>query len=216
MGLGSIANKASAYNRQRKWEIFQETINPTQNLRVLDVGFNAVEYSPVDNYLEKHYLWPENITALGIDDPRDFQGLYPQVKAVQYDGGTFPFEDGTFDICWSNAVIEHVGDRDAQRKFLSEIARVSRIAFITTPNRCFPIEVHTRTLLLHRLPKSLFDRYLSAIGKGWAAGEYMHLLSYGELVSLLDSAGITNYSITPNKLFGLSMDFVVVFGDLKH
>ena len=206
----SIAYKISAVNRRRKWKIFLETIKPTLKLRILDVGFTENEYSETDNFLEKNYPYPQNITALGIDTPKKFRERYPQVKAVKYDGNKFPFDDRTFDVCWSNAVLEHVGNRDKQTMFLKEIKRVAKVAFITTPNKYFPVEVHTRTPLLHFLSKKLFDKYLSLIGKTWAAGNYMNLLSYKDIRKLLKEAGINNYDIIKNRLL-FTLDFVVIF-----
>jgi len=207
----SFADKVSSYNRARKWSRFLEIINPTSETRVLDVGVNAKEYSDVDNYMEKNYDWPEMITALGINDLTAFQERYPKVKAVRYDGKYFPFVDKEFDLCWSNAVIEHVGGRDEQILFLKEIARVARRGFITTPNRLFPIEVHTRTLLLHLLPKAAFDWYLSKVRKKWATGRYMSLLSKNDLKQLLEAAGISNYRIIGNRLGLFCIDYIVVF-----
>lgn len=206
----SLAYKISAFNRGRKWETFMREIQPSPEMKVLDVGFSENEYSATDNYLEKHYPYPEMLTALGVDEPKKFKERYPKVKAVQYDGTIFPFEDKQFDICWSNAVIEHVGDRDKQLIFLSEIRRVAKRVFFTTPNRLFPVEVHTRTPLLHLLPKNIFDGYLSLIGKKWATGDYMHLLSYGDITGLLSKAGIRDYKIIKNRFFGFTIDFVVV------
>lgn len=206
------SSRVSHWNRQRKWRLFEREINPQPATRVLDLGYSDEEYSATDNFIEKHYPYPEMLTALGIDEPRRFQERYPRVKTIQYDGVDLPFEDNTFDVVWSNAVIEHVGDRSAQLRFLQEVHRVSRRAFITTPNRSFPVEVHTRTPLLHYLPKTVFDRYLGLIGKSWAAGSYMRLLSLREIKSLLDEAGIVTYKIYRNRLFGLTLDFVVVIG----
>jgi hypothetical protein len=213
----SFAYRVSGFNRRRKWEIFLREFAPQPSDRVLDVGFSDAEYSDTDNFLEKHYLHRSQITALGIDAPSQFPGRYPDVKVVQYEGREFPFADGEFDIAWSNAVIEHVGRhegrREAQVLFLREIARVSKSAFVTTPNKRFPIEVHTRTPLLHWLPKSWFDRYLGWRGIDWATGDYMDLLSLSELRGLLRDAGITKYRILQNRLLGLTLDFVVMMGE---
>ncbi len=206
----SLAHRVSRWNRDRKWRLFQQHFDLTPDSKVLDVGFSENEYSASDNYIERHYPYPGQLTALGVDQPDTICERYPQVQFVHYDGGRFPFEDKAFDICWSNAVIEHVGDRAAQRDFLAEIARVSRRAFITTPNRYFPIEVHTRTPLLHFLPKPVFDRWLRLIGKAWAAGDYMDLLSHRELQRLLREAGIADYRIHRNRLFPFTLDFVVM------
>jgi SAM-dependent methyltransferase len=208
----SLAYRVSAFNRRRKWRRFLDRFQPTPDMRILDVGYSAEEYSTTDNFLEKHYRWPEQITALGIDPPEAFRERYPAVNVVQYDGSDFPFEDNEFDVCWSNAVVEHVGDHERQLKFLSEINRVSKSACVTTPNRFFPIEVHTRTPLLHYLPKSLFDSYLRLVGLDWAAGDYMHLLSRGHVKRLLAEAGVTNYEINQNRPGPFVVDFVISWG----
>lgn len=210
----SIPERISARNRGRKWSFFLRVAEPDAQTRILDVGFAEKEFGVSDNYIEKHHAWPANITALGVTEPVTFSNRYPDVKAVCYDGRIFPFDQYAFDVCWSNAVIEHVGNRDRQIRFIREANRVARLAFITTPNRAFPIEIHTRIPLLHLLPKAWFDRFLRFIGKGWAAGDYMHLLSLRDLRALLADAGIRDYVIVPNRLFGfLIIDFVVLFGD---
>jgi hypothetical protein len=154
------------------------------------------------------------ITALGVDDPVHFTHRYPEIKAVKYDGERFPFPDGAFDVAWSNAVLEHVGTADAraerQTLFLSEVQRVARRAFITTPNRWFPLEIHTRTPLLHWLPKPMFDAYLRRRGQAWAAGDYMTLLSEQDLRARLAAAGIERYELVKNRFGPLTADFVVI------
>ena len=207
----SFAYKISAWNRKRKWKQFQDQFHPTKEMKILDIGFNATEYSDTDNFLEKHYQYPNQITALGIDDPTEFQKKYPDVTAVQYDGKVFPFKNKQFDICWSNAVLEHVGSYGAQVLFLKEIARTSAHGFITTPNKHFPIEVHTRVPLLHWLPKQWFDAFLRFIGKEWATGDYMRLVSKKELQCCLKDAGIDSYKIIHNRLFGFTLDFIVIW-----
>ncbi|WP_257998880.1 class I SAM-dependent methyltransferase [Fischerella thermalis] len=229
----SLAYKVSAWNRRRKWHLFLSEIQPTPATTILDVGFSEQEYSNTDNYLEKHYPYLQQITALCIETPdlylyarkdsqreipeekivskrQESSSRYPQLKIVTYDGQNFPFADQKFDICWSNAVLEHVGDETQQIIFLKEIKRVAKKAFITTPNKYFPIEVHTRTPLLHFLPKKFFDRYLHFIGKGWAADDYMHLLSLQDLHRLINAAGITKFKIIKNRFLFFVLDFVII------
>jgi SAM-dependent methyltransferase len=186
-------------------------ISPTAEMRVLDVGFTENEYSDMDNFIEKYYPHPEMLTALGIETPIKIKERYPIVTFSQYDGGVFPFENKQFDVCWSNAVIEHVGNHSQQVAFIKEIRRVSKKAFITTPNRLFPIEIHTRTPFIHWFGKDIFDRYLKLIDKEWAAGEYMNLLSLSEMKTILAEAGVSDYWIFRNRLIGFTLDFVFVF-----
>ncbi|RAM50277.1 MAG: SAM-dependent methyltransferase [Hapalosiphonaceae cyanobacterium JJU2] len=207
----SLAYKISGWNRRRKWQLFLNAIQPTAETTILDCGFTDKEFSQTDNFLEKNYPYPDQITALSIDESQEFNARYPQIKTIVYDGKIFPFSDQSFDVCWSNAVLEHVGNQERQILFLKEIKRVAKVGFITTPNRYFPIEVHTRTLFLHFLPKKIFDRYLHFTGKDWASEEYMYLLSIRDLHSLLHAAGITQYKIIKNRLLFFVLDFVIIF-----
>ena len=72
---------------------------------------------------------------------------------MRADGRDLPFADGEFDLGFSNAVVEHVaGGREGQRRFVHELCRVSGSVFVTTPNRWFPLEVHTLLPFVHWLP----------------------------------------------------------------
>lgn len=212
MRSGTLAYRISAASRKRKYEQFLEELQPQPEETIIDVGVNTEEYSDTDNYLEKAYPHPENLTAVGLGDFTEFQKRYPQVKTLQTDGRALPFAENEFSIAYSNAVIEHVGEKEDQVRFLKELYRVSSRGYLTTPNRLFPIEVHTRIPLLHLiLPKPLFDAVLRGIGKGWAAGDYMRLLSERQLRNRLQEAGISRYTIRKNRLFGWPMTFTVVW-----
>jgi hypothetical protein len=94
------------------------------------------------------------------------------------DGLALPFADGSFDLVFSNAVVEHVGGAAAQRQFLGEHARVGRYWVATTPNRWFPVESHTATVFKHWSP-------------AWRANrrEFTRLLSRSEFVDLSPQQG---------------------------
>lgn len=199
----------SSKNRKRKYALFLETMKPSDADKILDVGFTNMEFSLVDNYLEKNYPYPCNITALGIGGDDLFRQRYPEVKTVLYDGIKFPFDDNSFDIGWSNAVVEHVGNESAQVYFLSELNRVCRKLYFTTPNRYFPFELHTRIPFVHWLPKKIFDKFINLLGMGWATGDYMHLLSASKLKKLIKKSGITHYVLHKNRFCGFTMDFSI-------
>ena len=208
----SIAGYISGRSRSKKYSDFIATLKPSTTDTIVDVGVNDQEYSANDNYLEKHYPYPERITAVSQQSLNYFSERYPKVTAVIGDGLKLPFPDRNFDIVFSNAVIEHVGGRDQQLMFMRELKRVAGRGYITTPNRFFPIEVHTRIPLLHLLlRKRLFDRFLAIIGKGWAAGDYMNLLTRSDLESLLAAASINNYRITSNRIAGIPLTYTVTW-----
>ena len=92
-------------------------------------------------------------------------------------------------------MIEHVGGREQQRRFVEESLRVARRAFITTPNRWFPVEVHTRLPLVHWLPDALAHRAYDLARKPWAKENC--LLGPGALRDLFPpEARIVNLGLT--------------------
>jgi len=165
-----LADSISLRSRGRKLRLFLEELRPTADTTVLDVGADELGFGEGDgcatmNFFEELYPWPERITALGLHDGAGFRATYPHIPYVQGDACALPFEDGAFDIVFSNAVIEHVGGRDRQRQLVTEAIRVGRRVFITTPNRRFPVEVHTRLPLVHWLPDALSHRVYDLTGR---------------------------------------------------
>ena len=69
-----------------------------------------------------------------------------------------PFEDGSFDVCFSNSTIEHVGSRSDQERFAAEVRRVGRGVYVQTPARSFPVEPHWYGLCIHWLPRRVQKR----------------------------------------------------------
>jgi len=171
-----LADAISLRSRRRKLALFLEVIGPTPATTVLDVGVDEVSLGDAGgqsgctthNLLEERYPWPERLTALGLHDGARFRERYPQIAYVQGDACALPFADGAFDVVHSNAVIEHVGGRERQEAFVREALRVGRRVFVTTPNRWFPIEVHTRLPLVHWLPEGPAGRAYDLAGKSWA------------------------------------------------
>jgi SAM-dependent methyltransferase len=168
-----LADAVSLRSRTRKLDLFLDELQPTPETTVLDVGADELGFGEAGgcatlNFFEELYPWPERITALGLHDGAGFRARYPDVTYVQGDACALPFADGAFDVVFSNAVIEHVGGRERQRQLVSEALRVGRRVFLTTPNRRFPLEVHTRLPLVHWLPARLAHPIYEALGKGFA------------------------------------------------
>jgi SAM-dependent methyltransferase len=186
-----LVDAVSLRSRRRKLALFTETMRPTPDTRVVDVGVDDSGFGEPDgehgacgtlNFFEELYPWPERITAVGIHEGRRFAARYPAASYVQASALELPFPDGAFDVYFSNAVIEHVGPREAQRRFVAEALRVAPRVFITTPNRWFPVELHTRAPLVHWLPDAAAHRAYDLIRKPWAKEN--HLLGPRDLRSL--------------------------------
>ena len=206
-----LADSISLRSRRRKLALFMETMRPTELTTVLDIGvddFGFGETRDTDhgscgtlNFFEEAYPWPERITALGQHEGTTFSARYPRITYVQGTAIELPFEDGAFDIVYSNAVIEHVGGEAEQRRFIAEALRVAPRVFVTTPNRWFPVEVHTRLPLVHWLPDSLSHRAYELARKPWAKEN--RLLGPGTLQRLFpDETRIVNLGMTLAAIVG--------------
>ena len=168
-----LADRISLRSRQRKLRLFLEEMRPASSSTVVDVGADELGFGDAPgcatmNFFEELYPWPERITAVGVHDGTAFRRRYPQVRYVQGDACALPFADREFDLYFSNAVIEHVGGEKRQRAFVREALRVAGRVFVTTPNRWFPLEVHTRLPLVHWLPEPAAHRAYELARKSWA------------------------------------------------
>jgi hypothetical protein len=145
----------SLASRDAKWRLYREAFPPTVGERVLDVGVSRFVDIPGVNYFLKRYPFPWQITGVGISDLTSARFAYREVCFIQADGRDLPFDDKSFDVVHSNAVLEHVGPRPEQRRFVAELVRVGKAGFVTTPNRWFPFDMHSRLPVLHWFPEPM-------------------------------------------------------------
>jgi len=103
---------------------------------------------------ESHYeRVPVTLVNLRFPDPAVFTD--GRFTALEADATRLPFADASFDIAFSNSVIEHVTTWERQQAFAAEARRVAAKLWIQTPARCFPVEPHLLALFFQYLPKKL-------------------------------------------------------------
>src|SRR5579863_5962459 len=128
--------------RRKRMRRFEETFAITENTTVLDVGGTPLNWT----------LARVRPRLTIVNMPRAAESAGDSVAWVSADGRMLPFPDQSFDVVFSNSVIEHVGDPASRRRFAAEIARVGRGYWVQTPNRRFPVEPHLLMPFLHFLP----------------------------------------------------------------
>jgi hypothetical protein len=205
----ALRRRVHASSRARRHRLFMQIVRPTAVDSVLDVGATDLAGYGA-NTLEALYPWPERITAAAVEPRRAFPAAFPAVTAVQVDGRALPFADGAFDIVHANAVVEHVGDAEAQVAFLAELRRVARrVVFVATPSRSFVVDSHTLVPFAHWLPPRLRDRVYEWLDVGdWVRGR-LRLVGAGELERLARLAGCPHPLVTRQRLLGMTSVLVL-------
>jgi hypothetical protein len=203
---GSLPTRIAKRQRRQMLERFVRSLSPTSEDDVLDVGVTDDRLHDHSNYFEAWYPYKSRITATGLEDASFLEKLYPGVRFVQANALDLPFSDASYDYVHSSAVIEHVGSHRNQTKLLRELWRVARRGiFVTTPNRWFPIEVHTY------LPPGVFRAILRGLGREFFADEAnLNLMSRASLVDAARLGGLENFRVETVSLAGWPSNLLLI------
>ncbi len=160
MNIHSLLNVIIRPFRKKRMRHFMASMQLQPTDRILDVGGTPFNWTLVN--------CTNPVTLLNLPDPVQTRPLMPEnFTFVDGDGTQLRYADASFDVCFSNSVIEHVGDLQAQRRFAAEVCRCGKGVWIQTPARSFFFEPHYLAPFLHWLPaarqKKLL-RYLSGWG----------------------------------------------------
>jgi hypothetical protein len=186
--------------REQRYRLFEELCGLRPEDRIIDVGAGwgaALERFNTVNPIVAIDLKPDASQWLGS----------PNVTVLQADGTDLPFEDGEFDVGFSNSVIEHV-PKELQPAFAAEMGRVAQRYYVQTPNRWFPIEPHYQLPFFQFLPERARKALNRRFTLGWQAkGEWeeITLLGARDLRRLFPEAEIHR-----EKVLGLTKSLIVV------
>jgi 2-polyprenyl-3-methyl-5-hydroxy-6-metoxy-1,4-benzoquinol methylase len=150
------------YFRRRRYRNLVKDYSACRS--ILDVGGYHANWDVIGRH--------EGLTLLNIHVPADTGGY----NYVVGSGCRLPFTDKSFDLVFSNSVIEHVGSEENQFDFAREMLRVGKRVLCQTPCRAFPIDPHLSAFFLHWLPASWLTpkllRYLTL--NGWLLRREYH------------------------------------------
>jgi len=199
----SLGYKFRAKRLQEFEKLFFSHFKGVEKIEILDVGGTA-------------YFWQHStllshpgirITLLNLQQN---ETNHPALQAVQGNATDMrEFEKGSFDLVFSNSVIEHLYTLEQQQKMASEIRRVGKRYFIQTPNSYFPIEAHYALPFAQYYPNAFLHFILTKTKfsrlKKWNSAEAsqyiaeIRLLNAQEMKALFPGA-----SLLKEKVLGLT------------
>ncbi len=173
--------------RRRVFELFMLEFHPGPESRVADFGVTGHRDHPVHYFFEARYPHRERLTVLGrAAEAADwYPQTFPGMTFLECDLRNIPLPDRHFDFGLCNAVVEHAGTRAQQADLVREVCRVCRGVLFTTPNRAFPVELHTFLPFLHWLPPPAWRRAIRGLGfDSLSREENLNPLYAGEFLAL--------------------------------
>jgi len=157
INIGTVYKPFYSYFRGARNARFVSTMNLTSSTTVLDVGGTSSFWE----------LMPIRPKVTLLNTSRDGDGDFPQIIGSACD---IPCSDKSYDIVFSNSMIEHLRTWDNQKSAANEMLRVGRKLWVQTPYQWFPVETHLLTPFIHWLPHNCQHRMLRFTTRALLAG----------------------------------------------
>jgi hypothetical protein len=188
---------------------FIDSVHPLPTSTILDVG-------GYPQFWQDSPLRAE-ITILNIHVIPDLpDSVSANFKFVTGDGCKLEYPDKSFDIVFSNSVIEHLGTYANQQAFAAESRRVGGALWVQTPAREFFFEPHLMMPFVHFLPRAIQARLLR-YGTVWGL---MTKPSPAEVIGFLDEVRLLRFNemqalfpdceILREKFMGFTKSYIAV------
>jgi hypothetical protein len=210
---GSDPNSFSNRMRTQRFQLFERLAAPLPRpLRIIDIG-GTNEFWEQRGWSGRPDV--EIVTVNLEAEERRHENIHP----TQGDATDLAdHADGSFDIAFSNSVIEHLFTLEAQAAMAAEVRRVARAYWVQTPNFWFPIDPHFHVPAWQWLPESARVAMIRRRRVGWrgpcpdledarrAVGE-IRLLRRTELQALFPDA-----TLRPERFQGLVKSWIALRG----
>ena len=191
--------------------VINNTINDLQIHDALDIGTTSDDKNASSNIVIKNIKNIDKFKCISdqiVNSDFFYKSLNKSITEEFSENELYEFSS---DLVVSNATIEHVGNTLNQKKMLENVIKLTKKIFVlTTPNKFYPIELHTKIPLIHWFPKSIYRKILKFLGLSFYADEKnLNLLSVNELKKMLDNYKIM-YEIKFIKLFFFKSNIIII------
>lgn len=208
---GDIKGNPANYFRNKRARLLIQLLgnNAKKNLRILDIGGTDYFWETID--IQQRQSW--KITLLNNEFIENKKSEFNYLFGNALDLSSI--DNSSFDFIYSNSVIEHVGNFEAQKQFANQVLSFNKPYFIQTPNYYFPFEPHFLVLGFHFLPVKIRAFLIRHFNLGWYKREkdYHKSLELATSIRLMKLKELKlifpNAKIIREKILFLTKSFIV-------
>ena len=141
-GLHALRNRfvdapdsLGARRRSRRWEWLRAAFPEVETMSVIDLGGTVEAW-------QRAPIHPASVHVVNLEAPP--LEVPSWIRADQADACSLPahISSTSYDLVFSNSVIEHVGGHVQRMRFAAAIHELADRHWVQTPYRYFPIEPH--------------------------------------------------------------------------
>jgi hypothetical protein len=180
---------------------------------VTDVGTTGDLTNESSNLVIKKLVGIKNFKSVSDQNIKNRFFKYILKKSITKNLTNLDIKIFSSDLILSNATIEHVGGNFNQIKMIKNIIKLTKKFFvITTPNRFYPLDFHTKIPFIHWLPKNIHRKILKIVNLNYFSDEKnLNLLSEKDIVKMMNSfKDKIKYKILFIRLFGIRSNFIII------
>lgn len=149
MNLHELEAPILRHFRKKRLDLLYRSMRIDSSSRVLDLGGGTFFW----DLAREEGLPVPKVTIVNLDKPRTTVPDY--AEWIVADVLQLNLQDFQFDVVFCNSLIEHLGNRESQKKLADAIQQLADRYFVQTPDRRFFFEPHLLTPFVHWLPATL-------------------------------------------------------------
>lgn len=166
----TIFGNFSSKQRRKRFQFFIDRLKLLNiaEPKILDVGGNTIFWEMLNEYFKT------NFKPIIINLRKSELGEGNFIKIVGDGKSLDCLKERSFDIAFSNSVMEHIPDLTNQKIMASSLKQIARFYFIQTPAFIFPVEPHFLFPAFHWLPVCLRIKLIQNFNLGWYSKLHDH------------------------------------------
>ena len=205
--------------RSEMLDVLNNNIKKSLIKTILDIGTIDDDSKKSSNYFIQK-LNDDRIIFKSISNQKINNKIFKKSlkKSITSTFSLDEFKKFKSDLVISSATIEHVGNFNNQKKMIKNIFNLTKkYFFITTPNRFFPIDFHTKIPFIHMLPKNIHRNILNNLGlKEYAKESNLNLVDEKTIKKIIKYIPKKKFKI---KIFKIKLFLItsnlIIFGERK-